>query len=140
MPERVLVALGSNLGDRGAYLAAARNGMSLLPRTALLAASRVEETAPLGAVAQGPYLNQVVALRTALEPARLLGELQRLERALGRVRRVRWGARTIDLDILCYGDLRMARPTLVLPHPGLADRPFWQRGVAELDAQAGAAP
>lgn len=133
MTTRVDVALGSNLGDRRAWLAAARAALSLLPRTRLVAASSVEETAPFGAGAQGPYLNQMVRLDVALEPLALLAALQGIERRLGRVRRARWGARTIDLDVVRYGDLRLQSPALTLPHPGIASRAFWQRELAELD-------
>jgi len=137
MAERVLVALGSNLGDRRAYLASARNRMSLLPGTRIEASSRIEETAPLGTVAQGAYFNQMVDLRTTLAPRALLDALHAIEVRLGRVRRVRWGARTIDLDIVRHGAVRSRDPRLVLPHPGIASRPFWQREIAELDALAG---
>lgn len=132
MPDVALVALGSNLGNRAAYLAHARSAMSLLSQTRLVAASRIEETAPLGASAQSPYLNQMVALRTRLSPLALLAALQRIEIALGRVRTVRWSPRTIDLDIVRIGSLDLRSPALVLPHPGLATRAFWRREVAEL--------
>lgn len=139
MAELALVALGSNLGQRAAYLASARSALSLLRRTRLVAASRVEETAPFGASAQGPYLNQMVALRTELSPLALLAGLQGIERALGRVRRVPWGPRTIDLDIVRYGARSLAHPSLRLPHPGLASRDFWRREVTELETLLGAA-
>jgi 2-amino-4-hydroxy-6-hydroxymethyldihydropteridine diphosphokinase len=130
--ERAFVALGSNLGARASYLAAARSAMSLLPATRLVAASAVEETAPFGDGAQGPYLNQMVALDTSLGAELLLGALQRTERALGRVRRERWSARTLDLDLVRYGTLTTRSATLTLPHPGLPGRDFWQRELAEL--------
>ena len=133
MPEVAYIALGSNLGARAALLASARNAMSLLRGTTLLAATRVSETVPFGTGPQGPYLNQMVALRTTLPPVVLLAELHRIERSLGRVRRVRWGARTIDLDIVSMGDLRIARPELVLPHPALTTRAFWREAVHELE-------
>ncbi|MFL5608920.1 MAG: 2-amino-4-hydroxy-6-hydroxymethyldihydropteridine diphosphokinase [Gemmatimonadaceae bacterium] len=139
MNERAFVALGSNLGDRAAYLAAARSALSLLPSTRLRAVSTVEETAPFGPSAQGPYLNQMVAIDTSLPPLVLLAELQRIERALGRVRRERWGARTIDLDLVRMDAVEMRSATLVLPHPGLPARDFWQRELAELEAALGAA-
>jgi 2-amino-4-hydroxy-6-hydroxymethyldihydropteridine diphosphokinase len=131
--SRVDVALGSNLGDRGAWLATARAAVSLLPATRLVAASSVEETIPFGAGAQGPYLNQMLRLDVALDPVALLAALQHIERRLGRVRRARWGARTIDLDVVRYDGVRMRSPALTLPHPGLASRAFWQRELAELD-------
>ena len=132
----VYVALGSNVGDRPAHLAFAREQLARLPQTRVLAASTVEETAPLGGVPQGPYLNQMVLLETALEPADLLARLLAIEAARGRDRAatVRWGPRTLDLDIVRFGDRVIAEPALTVPHPGLAHRDFWQREVAELEA------
>jgi 2-amino-4-hydroxy-6-hydroxymethyldihydropteridine diphosphokinase len=132
--ERAFVALGSNLGDRSAYLASALSALSLVPRSRLLAVSSVEETVPFGPAAQGPYLNQMAALETTLCPLMLLSELQRIERALGRIRRARWGARTIDLDLVRMGARELHLPTLVLPHPGVPTREFWRREMAELAA------
>ncbi len=131
--ERVYVALGSNLGDRAAHLAYARARLAALPRTRMLRESRVEETAPLGPVPQGPYLNQMVLLETALEPAELLRLLHAIEAERGRVRLVRWGPRTLDLDIVRYGDRVECGSDLALPHPELPQRDFWQREIAELD-------
>ena len=130
--ERVFVALGSNVGDRAAHLAAAREALGRLPATRLVAASAVEETAPLGAMAQPPYLNQMVLLDTELEPRALLAALQAIERARGRVRTARWGPRTLDLDIVAYGDRQVRDPDLVIPHPELPRREFWQRELSEL--------
>jgi 2-amino-4-hydroxy-6-hydroxymethyldihydropteridine diphosphokinase len=137
MGELAFVALGSNLGDRRAHLDRARVALSLLPASRLVAVSSVEETAPLGAMAQPPYLNQMVALDTALPPEALLASLQGIERSLGRVRGERWGARTIDLDLVRHGDRRMQSATLELPHPGLPAREFWQRELAELTRSIG---
>jgi 2-amino-4-hydroxy-6-hydroxymethyldihydropteridine diphosphokinase len=133
VPEVSYVALGSNLGDRAGFLASARAALSLLPRSALIAASRVEETFPVGGQVQGPYLNQMVALRTELDAHELLAGLHDIERSLGRTRVTRWGPRTIDLDIVRFGEQEIDSERLTLPHPGLADRDFWQREVAELD-------
>jgi 2-amino-4-hydroxy-6-hydroxymethyldihydropteridine diphosphokinase len=134
MTERALIALGSNVGHRAASLASARVAIATLPRTRLLATSRVEETAPFGPGAQGPYLNQMLLAATQLTPLALLRALQRIERALGRVRSRRWGARTIDLDIVRFGTVSVRERDLVLPHPGLRDRDFWQRELGELAA------
>jgi 2-amino-4-hydroxy-6-hydroxymethyldihydropteridine diphosphokinase len=131
--ERADVALGSNLGDRAAHLDRARAALSLLPGTRVAAVSSVEETAPLGGMAQAPYLNQMVALRTRLAPEALLAALHRIEAALGRLRGSRWGPRTIDLDLVRYGDRRVRSASLELPHPGLPKRDFWWRELAELD-------
>ena len=139
MRDVAYVALGSNLGDRAAYLAMARAALTLVPGVRLLAASPVEETIPLGIIPQGPYLNQMLALQTAHEPLMLLDHLQAIERRLGRRRAVRWGARIIDLDIVRMGKRVLNSSRLVLPHPGLADRVFWQREVNALDALLAAA-
>jgi 2-amino-4-hydroxy-6-hydroxymethyldihydropteridine diphosphokinase len=133
--ERVFVALGSNVGDRAAHLAYARARLAALPHTRLLKESRVEETAPLGPVPQAAYLNQMVLLETTLEPADLLTRLHAIESERGRDRRtgVRWGPRTLDLDIVRFGDRVVRDPALVIPHPEVPNRLFWQRELAELD-------
>jgi 2-amino-4-hydroxy-6-hydroxymethyldihydropteridine diphosphokinase len=132
--ERVFVALGSNLGDRAAHLAYARERLGRIPETRVLAASRVEETAPLGPVPQGPFLNQMVVLETGLPPRDLLLSLLEIERERGRERGERWGPRTLDLDIVRYGDWVVAEAGLTIPHPELANREFWRRELAELEA------
>jgi 2-amino-4-hydroxy-6-hydroxymethyldihydropteridine diphosphokinase len=132
--ERAYIALGSNLGDRAGHLAAARAALAALPRSRLVAHSSVEETAPLGGMDQPPYLNQMVLLETALDPRALLAACQAIERSRGRVRGERWGARTLDLDIVRYGHRRIADPDLIIPHPGLPHRDFWTRELAELEA------
>lgn len=130
--ETVFVALGSNLGDRAARLAAARSAIAALPDTTVLAASAVEETAPIGPAGQPPYLNQMLALRTRLAPLALLDALLDAERAAGRERGERWGARTLDCDVVRFGARVLSHPRLVVPHPELANRPFWLRELDEL--------
>jgi 2-amino-4-hydroxy-6-hydroxymethyldihydropteridine diphosphokinase len=132
--ERAYIALGSNLGDRAGHLAAARAALAALPGTRLVAESAVEETAPLAGMEQPAYLNQMVLLETALEPRALLAACQAIERSRGRVRAERWGARTLDLDIVRYGHRRIADPDLIIPHPELSNREFWIRELAELEA------
>jgi len=134
--ERVYVALGSNLGDRAAHLAYARTRLGALPGTRVVATSRVEETAPLGPIRQGAFLNQMVLLETTLEPRALLGHLQAIEAERGRERHagLRWGPRTLDLDIVRWGERRVREPELTIPHPELPRRDFWLRELAELDA------
>jgi 2-amino-4-hydroxy-6-hydroxymethyldihydropteridine diphosphokinase len=129
------VALGSNLGDRDKYLAAARRALASLPGTRLIAESAVDETEPLGPVPQGPYLNQMVALETELSPRELLVELQRVERDAGRVRAERWGPRTLDLDIVRYQSQTVAESDLIVPHPASDEREFWRRELEELRSQ-----
>ncbi|MDH3498407.1 MAG: 2-amino-4-hydroxy-6-hydroxymethyldihydropteridine diphosphokinase [Gemmatimonadota bacterium] len=131
-PEWAFVALGSNLGDRARHLADARAALATLPGTELVAVSQIEETEPVGAVSQPDYLNQMALLRTRLAPHALLDACLRIERSAGRVRRIRWGPRTLDLDIVRYGDAMIAEPGLAIPHPAINDRPFWQRELAEL--------
>lgn len=130
------VALGSNLGDRSAYLAVARREIAALPGCALLDASAVEETAPIGPPGQPPYLNQMLAVRTSLSPVALLEALLDIERRAGRVRGERWGARTLDCDIVRFGDETIDLPRLRIPHPELANRDFWRRELAELEARS----
>ena len=138
MSERELayLALGSNLGDRAAYLDGARRAVDALPGTRVLAASAVEETVPLAGMDQPPYLNQMLLVETGLDPHALLAACQEIERRAGRVRDGRWGPRTLDVDIVRYGHRTITEPDLVIPHPGLADRDFWQRELAELETHA----
>jgi 2-amino-4-hydroxy-6-hydroxymethyldihydropteridine diphosphokinase len=131
------VALGSNVGEREAHLAHARSRLGALPGTRLLAASRIEETAPLGPVAQPPYLNQMVLLETTLSPAELLRHARIIEAERGRVRDERWGPRTLDLDIVRYGTRTVRDPDLIIPHPEIDNRDFWQREIAELEGRHG---
>jgi 2-amino-4-hydroxy-6-hydroxymethyldihydropteridine diphosphokinase len=136
MRDTAYIALGSNLGDRDAHLRVARERIAGIARTRVLAASAVEETAPIGPAGQGAYLNQMLAIETELAPAALLAALQEIERAAGRERAVRWGARTLDLDIVLFGAQRVNEPALVVPHPALAHRDFWRRQLGELGVAA----
>ena len=133
-PEvRVDIALGSNLGDRHAHLAAARAAIAALPEVTLLAVTSIEDTTPLGGLDQPAYLNQMVRVVTTLAPHALLDALLAIETAQGRRRSERWASRTLDLDIVRYGDLTLSDDRLTVPHPGLAAREFWRRELAELD-------
>jgi len=129
---RAAIALGSNLGDRHEHLRSARAAIGALRGTRLLAATRVEETAPLGGMDQPAYLNQMLLVETTLAPLALLRALQAIESANGRERHGHWGARTLDVDIVRYDDLELTTTDLTLPHPGIATRDFWQRELAEL--------
>ncbi len=132
--ERAYIALGSNLGDRAGHLAAARAALGTLPETRLVAETDVEETEPLAGMSQPAYLNQMILIETGLDPHALLAACQTIERDRGRVRTGRWGARTLDLDIVRYGELRIAEPDLIIPHPELSHRDFWIRELAQLEA------
>lgn len=135
-PELAYVALGSNLGDRLGHLAAARARLAALPETTLLAASSIDETMPLGGMTQPPYLNQMVLLRTGLSPEQLLVACHAIEASRGRTRGARWSSRTLDLDIVKYGERCIVAPDLVVPHPELPNRDFWQRELMELATHA----
>ncbi len=139
------IALGSNLGERAALL---RGALAALRRAAdvrVVAESAVYETAPVGGPPQPDYLNMVAVVETALGPEALLERCLAVEAEHGRVRRERWGARTLDLDLLSYGTLALQTERLTLPHPRLAERAFVLVPLAEVapelkigDATAGA--
>jgi 2-amino-4-hydroxy-6-hydroxymethyldihydropteridine diphosphokinase len=129
---RVFVGVGSNLGDRWARLAHAGRELRKAPGVTVVRASRVWDTAPIGPP-QPRYLNAVLELETTLAPLPLLDVLQRIETTGGRVRGpVRWTARTLDLDLLLYGDEVVRNPRLVVPHPDLVARRFVLSPLAEL--------
>jgi 2-amino-4-hydroxy-6-hydroxymethyldihydropteridine diphosphokinase len=126
------IALGSNLGQREVFLAQALRAIAALAGTRLLGQTHAEETAPIGPVAQGPFLNQMIAIETELSPRDLLTELQRIEVGAGRVRKERWGPRTLDLDIVLFEKQSVREPGLTVPHPELSNRDFWLRELASL--------
>jgi 2-amino-4-hydroxy-6-hydroxymethyldihydropteridine diphosphokinase len=126
------IALGSNLGQREVFLAQARRAIAALAGTRVLGQTAAEETAPIGPVAQGPFLNQMIAIETDLSPQDLLVELKRIEAAAGRVRKERWGPRTLDLDIVLFEKQSVHEPGLTVPHPELSNRNFWLRELAFL--------
>ena len=132
MKDVAYVALGSNLGQREVFLAQARRSISELPKTRLIGESVVEETAPIGPVQQGPFLNQMIAIETELSPHELLKELMRIEHEAGRVRDKRWGPRTLDLDIVMFERQSVSESDLTVPHRELSNRPFWLRELTEL--------
>ena len=127
---RAYVGVGSNLGDREATIRAA---IAALP--GVVAVSTLRETEPVGVVDQPAFLNGAVALETELPPRELLELLLAVERDLGRERRERWGPRSIDLDLLVYGDVSVDEPGLTVPHPRLHERRFALEPLAELDPE-----
>ncbi|MBA2567952.1 MAG: 2-amino-4-hydroxy-6-hydroxymethyldihydropteridine diphosphokinase [Actinobacteria bacterium] len=128
------VGIGSNLGERDATI---RDALALLaadPDLEVEAISAIRETEPVGMVDQPRFLNAAIRLTTELAPRQLLERLLAVEQQLGRVRRgERYGPRTIDLDLLLYGDEIVDEPGLCLPHPRLAERRFVLEPLAELD-------
>ena len=132
MKDVAYIALGSNLGQREVFLAQARGAIAGLANTRLIAQTDAEETAPIGPIAQGPFLNQMVAIETELSPQDLLAALKRIEEDAGRVRMTRWGPRTLDLDIVLFEKQSVHDAGLTVPHPELANREFWLRELASL--------
>jgi len=141
--RRAFLSLGSNLGDRVDYLEHARAALAALPGTSVVAASRVYETSPQEREDQGAFLNQVVCIDTGLAPHDLLGKCQAIEAQNGRRRDIRFGARTLDIDILLIEGVESDAPELTLPHPRMVGRAFvlvpllelwgFARGMPDLD-------
>ncbi len=132
MSDLVYVALGSNLGNREAALEKARAAIGAIRGTRIVAESMIEETEPIGPSPQSRYLNQMIAIETTLAPRTVLSALQRIERAAGRARAMRWGPRTLDLDIVLIEGKELSDEVLTVPHPELPNRDFWQRELDEL--------
>ncbi|HLG07372.1 MAG TPA: 2-amino-4-hydroxy-6-hydroxymethyldihydropteridine diphosphokinase [Gaiellaceae bacterium] len=130
------VGLGANIGQREETL---RRAVELLGQEAeidVIAVSELRETDPVGVVDQPRFLNGAVAIETTLPPRELLDTLLRIERELGRVRgEERWGPRTVDLDLLVYGDQVVDEPGLRVPHPRLHERRFALEPLVELDPE-----
>ena len=128
---RAFVGVGANLGNRWGYLALAARALRATPGVAVVRGSRVWDSAPLGPP-QPRYLNAVLELETTLPPRALLEALKAVERLARRRRDVRWGARTLDLDLLLFGDAVVSERGLVVPHPELGARRFALQPLAEL--------
>jgi len=121
---RAYLALGSNLGDRAAYLQGAVDELAKTANVRVVAVSRVYETVPVGGPAQDDYLNAVAAIDTDLDPWQLLDVAHACEAHARRVRAERFGPRTLDVDILLFGDVEMDDPALTVPHPRMWQRDF----------------
>ncbi|MEZ0479571.1 2-amino-4-hydroxy-6-hydroxymethyldihydropteridine diphosphokinase [Planococcus sp. SSTMD024] len=118
------LSLGSNLGDRKAQLQEAVRLLQANPSISNIRMSSIYETAPVGYLDQGAFLNLVIRLETSLSPLELLDACQEIEQILQRERLVRWGPRTVDLDLLLYGQEKMTTERLTLPHPRMYERAF----------------
>lgn len=136
MPQRVLIGLGSNLGDRRANLVAAIASVAELPRTRVVKQSSFYESEPHGD-AKTWFVNAVIELETDLSPDDLLKKLLAIEETMGRKRVAgkKWGARLIDLDLLLYNTITVDKKNLKLPHPELPNRRFVLAPLAELEPQ-----
>ena len=129
----IYIGIGANLGDREKTLQEAVRVLNAHPEIAVVAASAVYETAPVGVIDQPDFLNAVLQIRTRLSARKLLNDLLAVERQFGRTRRTRWGPRTLDLDILLYGDAVIHQPGLCVPHPHLHERAFVLIPLCDLD-------
>jgi 2-amino-4-hydroxy-6-hydroxymethyldihydropteridine diphosphokinase len=129
---RAFVGLGANLGDPEAQVRRAFAALAELPRTRLLAASSLYRSAPVGVVAQLDFVNAVAELETALAARALLDALLAEEKRFGRRREFPKAPRTLDLDLLLYGDRVIAEPGLVVPHPRMHERAFVLAPLAEI--------
>jgi 2-amino-4-hydroxy-6-hydroxymethyldihydropteridine diphosphokinase len=134
--HKVVIALGSNLGDRLDNLQGAMDALFDSPGLAFVAVSPVFETAPVGGPEQPDYLNAVLVAETLLPARAVLERCQGVESSFGRVRQERWGPRTLDLDLIVYGDEVSDDPELTLPHPRAHERAFVLAPWCEADAEA----
>ena len=129
------IGLGSNLGDSVALLSKARAALGSLPQSRLTGISPLYRSAPVGPQDQPDFLNAVARVDTRLDPSSLLVALQQIEQRAGRVRLRHWGERTLDLDILLYGNQRIDQPDLQVPHPRLHQRAFVLKPLLDIDAE-----
>ncbi len=137
MGKLALIGLGSNLGDRQAILDGAVERLYQMPGLVGLSVSSYHETKPVGGPAgQGLFLNAAAAMQTTLEPMELLRQLRKIEAKAGRVRFIRWGERTLDLDLLIFDDIIIERGKLILPHPRMGVRRFVLAPLEEVAAEA----
>jgi len=128
------IGIGSNLGDREKYIESAIEKLKSIKGIEVKRASSIYETDPVGGPRQGKYLNGALELETELEPRELLAKLQAIENELGRKRLVKNAPRTIDLDILLYGDKKIDEPGLKIPHPRMREREFVMKPLKEIYA------
>ncbi len=133
--SKVLVGVGSNLGDREFLIRKAIESLRDLPRTIVARVSSLYETDPVGDVEQPAFLNAVVWVETELEPRELLWQMLLIEKRMGRVRTQRWGPRPIDLDLLFYGKRVIDEPDLQVPHPEAEHRAFVLIPLSEIDPE-----
>lgn len=131
---RAAIGLGSNLGDRHEHLTSAFDELAVLGR--VVAVSSLYETEPVGGPEQGDYLNAVVLVDTDLSPREVLRHLLGIERAHGRIRRERWGPRTLDLDLLVHEGTTVDEPGLTVPHPAIRERRFVLEPLSEVWPEA----
>jgi len=132
MVTDVFIGIGSNLEQPLQQVLSAFNALKSIPDTTLVGVSRLYRSAPVGPAGQPDYVNAAALLKTSLAPEALLDQLQAIELAQGRVRTIHWGPRTLDLDILLFGDLALDTPRLHVPHRELTRRNFVLYPLADL--------
>ena len=130
------IGIGSNMGDRAGHLARALVAMTTLDDTRLLLRSPVYETDPVGPIDQPKFLNAAACLATTLQPVELLGHLRDIERAAGRSRDQRWGPRSLDLDLLLWGNQTIDSDELTVPHPHMHERWFVLKPLSDIAPEA----
>ena len=136
MSARAAIALGSNIDDPEAHVKRAFDDLAALPRTRVLARSKLHRTRPVGYADQPDFVNAMALVETALEPRALLDELLAIEKRHGRVRTIPNGPRTLDLDIILYGDRTIDEPGLKVPHPRAREREFVMAPLREVWPEA----
>lgn len=134
--QRVFIGLGSNLLQPIKQVTEALQELGRLPKTTLIGHSSLYQSEPVGPPGQGDYINAVAALETSLEPLALLDQLQTIEQQHQRVRETHWGPRTLDLDLLLYGQQHIQLDRLTVPHPYLSERNFVLQPLSEVYANA----
>jgi 2-amino-4-hydroxy-6-hydroxymethyldihydropteridine diphosphokinase len=135
MSEVAYLGLGSNLGDRMSYLEAGARALAADPEITVLNSSSVYESAPAGYMDQGNFLNAALSVQTTRSAQALLETMSRVEDHFGRQRTIRWGPRTLDLDLLLFGNRVIESRQLQLPHPRLMDRCFVLQPLVELNPE-----
>ncbi len=120
----VFLGLGSNVGDREAYLKASREAVNKLKKTTIIRSSSIYETEPWGIEKQSPFLNQIIEIETELTPLELFAACQNIEIKLKRRKTEKWGPREIDIDLLLYGEFVIDNEKIQIPHPRLSERRF----------------
>lgn len=133
--NKAYIALGTNIEPRDFYLSEALNLLEAHEAIAIQKRSSIYETDPVGYLDQGDFLNMVVEIQTLLEPFALLEAIQEIEDKLGRTREIRFGPRTIDLDILLYNEEALADSRLTIPHPAMHERAFVLVPLAEIASE-----
>jgi 2-amino-4-hydroxy-6-hydroxymethyldihydropteridine diphosphokinase len=133
MENYAYIALGSNIGNRLYYLREAVKALDNHEQISVIATSSIYETEPVGYINQDKFLNMVIQITTSLSPFALLEVTQKIEQKFGRKREIRWGPRTLDLDILLYNHENIETEQLIIPHPRMTERAFVMIPLLELN-------